>query len=118
MRNLLIAAAAVAVLAACDPTQKEDMSCTYADGALTVCGQLRITSAEGIVAKDKCASEFSGSWSTNPCSSTSRVPGYCKIEASQYSLSGTDVKLYFYDPATLLEAQAACTSASGTWISG
>jgi hypothetical protein len=121
MRNLLIALAALALLAACeslDPTQKEDMSCTSTfESVSDVCSQLRITSAEAVVAEAKCTGDLHGSWSTTPCTSTNRMAGgYCKVEASQYSLSGTDVKVYFYDPVTLLEAQAACAAGEGTWI--
>lgn len=123
MRNLLVALAGLAVLAACestDPTQKQDMSCTAAFESVTsVCSQLRITSAEGIVAESKCTGDLHGDWSTNPCTSTNRLAGgYCKVEASQYSLSGTDVKVYFYDPVTIEQAQAACRSGGGTWIGG
>lgn len=120
MRTLLAALAGLAFLAGCDPTQKDDMSCTATfHGVADVCSQLHITAAEGVVAKQKCENEVGGSWSSHACPSANRVPGgYCKVEASQYSLSGTDVKVYFYSPATLVEAQAACSQAGGTWISG
>jgi len=120
MRNLLAAVVGLAVLVACDPTKKEDMSCTATfEGVSDVCSQLRITSAEGVVAEQKCTGDLDGTWTTNPCTSTNRVAGgYCKVEASQYSLSGTDVKVYFYEPVTLEAAQAACSSGGGTWIGG
>lgn len=114
----LAAAAALSTLVACDPTEKNDMTCTAAfEGAAQACSQLHITDAEGLVAKAKCEGDLDGSWSGGTCTSVDRVAGgYCKVEASQYSLSGTDVKVYFYAPVTLLEAQAACTAAEGTWV--
>jgi hypothetical protein len=114
----LAALAALATLAGCDPTAKDDMSCTATFQSVSqACSQLHITDAEALVAKPKCEGDLNGSWSSNPCTSTDRVAGgYCKVEASEYSLSGTDVKVFFYAPTTLLEAQAACTAAGGTWM--
>ncbi len=114
----LAAAAALSALVACDPTEKKDMSCTAAfEGAAQACSQLHITDAEGLVARMKCEDDLDGDWSDDPCSSTDRVAGgYCKVEASEYSLSGTDVKVYFYAPTTLGEAQTACAAADGTWV--
>jgi hypothetical protein len=117
MRATLALAAAACLLAACDPTEKHDMSCSAEfEGLSQVCSQLRITDAEGVVARAKCE-ENGGSWSSNGCPSADRVAGgYCKVEASQYSLSGTDVKVYFYDPVTLEAAQLACDQGGGTWM--
>jgi hypothetical protein len=121
MRATLALAAAAAVLSsliACDPTEKRDMSCTAEfEGVSQTCAQLHITDPEGLVAKAKCEGDLDGNWSGDPCTSTDRVAGgHCKVEASEYSLSGTDVKVYFYAPVTLLEAQAACTAADGEWV--
>lgn len=118
MRYLLAALVCLTALVACDPTNKDDMSCTATfESVANVCSQLYITAAEGIVAEAKCTGDLHGSWSSNGCPSTNRVAGgYCKIEASKYSISGTDVKVYFYEPAMLLAAQTACSQASGTWI--
>jgi hypothetical protein len=117
MRTLLVALVGVAMLAACDPTKEEDMSCTATyQGATNVCSELHITSAEGRVAEQKCKGDLHGSWSTDGCPAENRVAGYCKVEASQYSLSGTDVKVYFYAPVVLQAAQEACTAGGGTWV--
>ncbi len=119
MRNLLAILVSLTALVACDPTKRDDMSCTATfEGVANVCSQLHITTAEGVVAEAKCTGNpINGSWSGNACTTTNRVAGgYCKIEASQYSISGTDVKVYFYEPVTLLAAQAACSRAGGTWI--
>lgn len=118
MRYLLAALVGLTTLVACDPTSKHDMSCTETfEGVTNVCSQLHITDAEGIVAEAKCKGDLHGSWSSNGCPAANRVAGgYCKIEASRYSISGTDVKVFFYEPATLLAAQAACSQAGGSWI--
>ncbi len=127
MRNLLVAVSAVAVLAACDnldPTDKDDMSCTvssFEGVTIQACTQLHITEAEALLAKPKCedSSGINGSWSSNPCSATGRISGYCKIEASQYSLSGTDAKVFLYGEDTDVNrtaAQALCLEDGGTWI--
>jgi hypothetical protein len=114
----LATAAVLSALVACDPTEKKDMSCTATfEGVTETCSQLHITDAEGLVARVKCEDDLDGSWSDDPCTSTDRVAGgHCKVEASEYSLSGTDVKVYFYAPVTLGEAQAACTAAGGSWV--
>jgi hypothetical protein len=117
MRLPLTLAAALLALLACDPTQQRDMSCTATfEGVSQTCAQLHLTDPEALVAKAKCEGDLDGDWSGGPCTAVDRVAGHCKVEASQYSLSGTDVKVYFYAPTTLLEAQTACTAAEGTWV--
>lgn len=119
MRNLLAVLVSLTALVACDPTKKDDMSCTASfQGVPTqVCSQLHITAAEGIVAEAKCTGDLHGTWSGNACTTTNRVAGgYCKLDASKYTLSGTDVKVYFYEPTPLAAAQLACSEAGGTWI--
>jgi hypothetical protein len=120
MRNLLAALVGLTVLVACDPTKKDDMSCTASFQGLPtqVCSQLHITSAEGIVAEAKCTGDpIHGSWSGNACTTTNRIAGgYCSVDAKQYTLSGTDVKVFFYEPTPLAAAQLACAQAGGAWV--
>jgi hypothetical protein len=122
MRNLLAVLVGLAVLVACDPTKKEDMSCTAQFDGVTeakACSELHITSAEGIVAEQQCKDKLAGSWSSSACPAENRVAGgYCKIDASDYTLSGSDVKVFFYSPVTLLAAQEACSASGGTWVNG
>ena len=118
--TMLVALAGVLVLAGCeDPTKKHDMSCTSTFQSVTnVCTQLHVTGAEGDLARAKCEGDLHGSWSGEPCPTEHRMAGgHCKVEASQYSLSGTDALVYFYDPVVLAAAQEACANAGGTWES-
>lgn len=120
MRKLLLALAGVAFLASCDnadPTDKDDMGCTvenYKSTNLKACSQLHITEAEALVAKGRCedTAALGGTWDSNPCPAENRVAGgYCKVEASEYNLSGSDAKVYFYTTATSQPDVAAATLA-------
>ena len=60
-----------------------------------------------------------GNWDSNPCNTTGRISGYCQVEASQYSLSGSDAKVFFYGEVTepnRTAAEAACNAAAGRWF--
>lgn len=118
MRKLVLALAGAAALVACDPTEKNDYSCTDSFGsggaAVQGCLQLHITEIEGNVAEGQC----DGTWEYRACASAGRVPGYCNVpEAADYSLSGTPARVYFYEPVTVEAAQAACASVDGAaWV--
>ncbi len=121
MRTIVLAlagAAAVFSLAACDPTEKREYSCSRSFGeeeaAADGCIQLEITDAEAIAARTQC----DGDWDDDPCPRANRVAGYCNVpEAADYTLSGTAARVYFYDPVTSEAAEAACLSVDGTaWV--
>jgi hypothetical protein len=115
MRNLLFALAGLALLVACNPFEKKDVSCTAAflgvDGA---CSQVNVNDAEALVAKDQCENHLSGSYSDSGCSTTNAV-GYCVIHGSNDLVSNTDVKIYVYSPADPTAAGTACSGQGGTW---
>jgi hypothetical protein len=119
MRKLTLALAGAALLAlGCDPTQKHDFHCTAQVQSQSACSQLHVTDAEALVADPVCTGK-DGSWGSGGCPTDvdghARVPGYCSVDGSGYSVSGTDVSVFFYDPATAELAAAACTSEGGTW---
>lgn len=129
MKKLLTLAAALIAFTACektDPTQKHDFSCDgpeFGSGAAKApaCVQFRLLESEGLVAETACTNK-SGSWAEHGCPSTNQVPGHCDVEsASEYSLSGTPAKVYFYTsvatPVDQTAAAAACTAGGGTWVS-
>ena len=120
MHKLSLALAGAALLAlGCDPTQKKDFHCsgTY-DSTLAACTQFHITDAEALVADPICGNNH-GTWGSGACpadlSSHAQIPGACVVPAGDYSLSGTNAVVYFYDPVTPTAAEAACTSNGGTW---
>jgi hypothetical protein len=120
MREIFPALVALALLAACDPTKEHDYECTQTQAGQSACAQFRLTDAEAAVALNACEDPqgVNGSWHEQACASAGRTAGYCDVAASKYSLSGNDVRLYFYgiDPAA---AQVACeTSGYGAWVPG
>ena len=122
MRNLVLAlagAAAVFSIAACDPTEKKDFSCTRSFGdpgvAVDGCIQLHITDVEAVAAQTQC----DGDWDDDGCPATAeRVDGYCNVPgAAEYTLSGTPARVYFYEPVDRNAAVEACGSIDGTdWV--
>lgn len=123
MKRLFVAAAALLALAACDPTKKHDYGCTQVFGKDATkaqgCVQFHISESEGNVAEVACEDndKADGSWAYHACESEGRIDGYCRVDdAKDYSLSGTEAKVYFYDPTTALEAEVACTSGGGVWV--
>ncbi len=120
MRKLFLALAGLLLLAACgDPTKKNDYGCTVTYGGATgACVQFHITEVEGNAADAACTQK-GGTWAYHACDATNRVPGYCQVDsASDYSLSGTPARVYFYDPQTALTASTACNTGGGTWVPG
>ena len=114
MRALLATLAGLALLTACDPTEKNDFSCTAKFGNFDgACSQVHITDAEALVAKEQC-SNHGGSWSSHACSTTDAV-GYRSIPASDYFISTTDGKVFVYSPADAVLASEECISQGGTW---
>jgi hypothetical protein len=115
MRKLFVALAGAAVLAACDPTDKNDYSCTLTfEGVTDACMQLYITEPEGNVADGQCRGR-GGTWEYHPCAA-GHIDGYCRVDdAADYSFSGTPAKVFFYAPVTPAEAIDACEAAGGVW---
>jgi len=120
MQRLPFALGAAALLVlACDPTQKKDFHCTANFQTVEACTQFHITDAEGLVADPVCADK-NGQWRSGACPTdeggATRVAGYCLIDASGYTLSGTDAKVFFYDPPVSAAAAEAACSGNGTWV--